>query len=134
MQGGIDQALIGEETVDRPRRGKIESAGSKTGGGGGTWEPIPNKEVDDTLLCRAANGDRVRIKNMFALFNGPPLLHASDGMATCWAYHSQGGVQFKLRPQVGPLSLRGGGPGTSAGIRRADSGESMTGRRQSTIG
>ena len=31
-----------------------------------------------------------------------------------------GGVQFKLRPQVGPLSLRGGGPGTLARIRQAD--------------
>ena len=33
---GIDQALIGEETVERPRRGKIKVAGSKKGGGGGT--------------------------------------------------------------------------------------------------
>ena len=31
-----------------------------------------------------------------------------------------GGVQFKMRPQVGPLSICGGGPGTSAIIRQAD--------------
>ena len=83
--GGIYQALIGEETVERPRRGKIKAAGSKTGGG--TWEPIPAKEVDDTLLCGAANGDRVRVKSIFALVGGPPSLLASDGLATCWDYH-----------------------------------------------
>ena len=131
---GVDQALIGEETVERPCRGNIKAAGSKTGGGGGTWEPIPTKEVDDTLLCRAVNGDRVRVKSMFTLVGGPPLLRASDGLATFWAYHSQGGVQFKLRPQVGTLSLRGGGPSTSAGIRRVDLGETMTGRGRSAIG
>ena len=89
--GGVDQALIGEETVERPRRGKIKAAGSKTGGGGGTWEPIPTKEVDKILLCGAANGDRVRVKSMFALVSGPPPLRAPNGLATCWAYHSQGG-------------------------------------------
>ena len=121
-RGGRDQALLGEETVERPHRKKIKAAGIKTGGGGGTWDPIPTKEVDKTLLCRAANGDRVRVKSMFALVGGPPPLRASDGLATCWAYHSQGGVQFKLQPQVGSLSLRGKGPGTSARIRRADLG------------
>ena len=124
--GGVEQALIGEETVERPHCEKIKAAGSKKGGGGGTWEPIPTKEVDDTLLCRAANRDRVRVKSMFALVGVPPPLRASDGLATFWAYHSQGGVQFKLRLQVIPLSLRGGVAGTSAGIRRADSGETMT--------
>ena len=89
--GGIDHNLIGEETVERPCRGKIKSAGSKTGGGGGTWEPIPTKEVDKTLICGATNGDRVRVKSMFALVGGPPPLCVSDGLATCWAYHSQGG-------------------------------------------
>ena len=83
--------MIGEETVERPCRWKIKAAGSKTGGGGGTWDPIPTKEVDKTLLCGAANGDRVRVKSMFALVGGPPPLRASDDLATCWAYHSQGG-------------------------------------------
>ena len=41
--GGVDYGLIGEEMVDRPRCGKIKAAGSKIGGGGGTWEPIPTK-------------------------------------------------------------------------------------------
>ena len=81
--GGGDYGVIGEETVEKPRCGKIKSmAVSKTGGGGGTWEPIPSREVDDTLLCGAANGDRVRVKSMFALVGGPPPLHASDGLAT----------------------------------------------------
>ena len=83
--------MIGEETVERPRRGKTKVAGSNTGGGGGTWDPIPTKEVDEILLCGAANGDRVRVKFMFALVGGPPPLRASDGLATCWAYLSQGG-------------------------------------------
>ena len=80
--GGLDQALIGEETVERIRRGKVKVAGSKTGGEGGTWDPIPTKEVDNTLLCGAANGDRVRVKSMFALVGGPPPLRVSDGLAT----------------------------------------------------
>ena len=45
-----------------------------------------------------------------------------------------GGVQFKLRPQVGPLSLRGGGPGTSARVRQADPSEAMTGGSRGVIG
>ena len=64
--------------------------GIKTGGGGGTWDPIPTKEVDKTLLCGAANGYIVRFKSMFALVGGPPPLRASDGLETFWAYHSQG--------------------------------------------
>ena len=59
--------------------------------GGGTWDPIPNNEVDKTLLCGAANGDIVRVMSMFALFGGPPPLRTPDGLATCWAYRSQGG-------------------------------------------
>ena len=67
-RGSGDYVLIGEETVEKPRHGKIKlTAVSKTRGGGGTWEPIPYKEVDDTILCGAANGDRVRVKSMFAL-------------------------------------------------------------------
>ena len=50
-RGGGDQALIGEDTVERPHREKTKTAGIKTGGGGGTWDPIPTKEVDKTLLC-----------------------------------------------------------------------------------
>ena len=84
--------MIGEETVERPRSEKIKAAGIKTGGGGGTWDPIPTKEVDKTLLYRAANGDRVRVKSMFVLVGGPPPLRASDGLENCWAYHSQGGA------------------------------------------
>ena len=84
--GGGDYSSIGEETVEKPRRGKSKTtAGIKTGGGGGTWEPILSREVDDTLLCGAANGDRVRVKSMFALVGGPPPLCASDGLATFWA-------------------------------------------------
>ena len=45
--GGVVLALLGEETVERPRFRKIKAAGSKTGGGGGTWEPIRTNEVDD---------------------------------------------------------------------------------------
>ena len=45
-----------------------------------------------------------------------------------------GGVQFKPRPQVGPLSLGGGGPGPSARIRQADQSETMTGGAQGAIG
>ena len=84
-RGGGVHTLKGEETGENTRRGK--QAGSKTGGGGGTQDPIPTKEVDKTLLCGAANGDRVRVKSMFALVGGPPPLCASDGLATCWAYH-----------------------------------------------
>ena len=84
--------MIGEETIEKPRRGKSKTtAGIKTGGRGGTWELIPSREVDDTLLWGAANGDRVWVKSMFALVGGPPPLRLSDGLATCWAYHLQGG-------------------------------------------
>ena len=89
--GGGGQALIGKATEEKPRRGKLKDAGIKTGGGGSTWDPIPTKEVDKTLLRGATNGDRVRVKSMFALVGGPPSLRASDGLATCWAYHLQGG-------------------------------------------
>ena len=44
-----------------------------------------------------------------------------------------GGVQFELRPQVGPLSLRGRGNWPEEGIRRADLGETPTGRGRSGI-
>ena len=90
--GVVDYGLIGEETVEKPCCGNIKStAGSKTGGGGGTWETIPSEEVDDTLLCGAANGDIVRVNSMFALVGSPPPLCVSDGLSTCWDYHSQGG-------------------------------------------
>ena len=55
--GGGVQTMKGEETGENPRRGK--QAGGKAGGGEGTWDPIPAKEVDKTLLCGAVNGDRV---------------------------------------------------------------------------
>ena len=72
--------------MEKPRRGEIKTAaGIKTEGGGGTWEPIPSREVDETLLCGASNGDHVRVKIMFALVGGPPPLRASYGLATCWA-------------------------------------------------
>ena len=124
--------MKGGETGEKTRRGK--QVGRKTGGGEGTWDPIPAKEVDETLLCRAANGDIVRVKKTIALVGGPPPLRASDGLATCWAYHSQGGVQFKLRPQVGPLSLLGGEPGTSTRVRQGDPSEATIGGAQGTIG
>ena len=88
-RGGGVQTMKVEETGENPCHGK--QAGSKTEGGEGTWDPIPAKEVDETLLCGAANGDRVRFKKMFTIVGGPPPLRASDGLATCWAYHSQGG-------------------------------------------
>ena len=83
-EGGVDYGLIGEKKVEKPCRGKLKlAAGSKTGGGGRTWEPIPSKEVYDTLLCGAANRDRVWVKSMFALVGSTPPLRASDGLATC---------------------------------------------------
>ena len=45
-----------------------------------------------------------------------------------------GGVQFELRPQVGPLSLRGGGHWPKAGVHEADLGKSLTGRGQIRMG
>ena len=82
--GGGDYGSSGEETVEKPRRGEIKTtAGNKTGGGGGTWEPIPSREVDETLLCGAANGDLVKVNSMFALVGGPPSLRALDGLGTC---------------------------------------------------
>ena len=43
--GGVGvQTMKGEETGDKPRRGK--QAGRKAGGGEGTQDPIPSKEVD----------------------------------------------------------------------------------------
>ena len=91
VRGGVDYGLIREEMVKNPRRGKLKSmAGSKTGVGGGAWDPIPSKEVDNTLLCGEANGDRVRVKSMFALVGSPPPLCASDGLITFWAYYLQG--------------------------------------------
>ena len=74
------QTLKGEDTGENSRCRK--QAGRKKGGGGGTWDPIPTKDVDETLLYGAANGDRVRVKSMFALVVGPPPLRASDGLAT----------------------------------------------------
>ena len=90
--GGGDDASSEEEMVENPRRRKKKTpAGEKTGEGGGTWDPIPSREVEETLLCGAANGDCVRVKRMFALVGGPPPLRTSDGLATFWAYHLQGG-------------------------------------------
>ena len=48
--------MKGSEAGEKPCHGK--QAGIKTGEGEGTWDPIPVKEVDKTLLCGAANGDR----------------------------------------------------------------------------
>ena len=47
----------------------------------------PPKEVNNTLICGEANGNRVRVKSMFSLVSGPIPLHASDGLATFWAYY-----------------------------------------------
>ena len=54
-----------EEIGEKPRRGK--QAGGKAGGEEGKWDPIPTKEVDETLLCGAANGDRIRVKKILHL-------------------------------------------------------------------
>ena len=89
--GGRDYDSSGEDTVEKTRRGKSKTtAGNKTGGRGRTREHVPSREIDKTLLCGAANGDRVRVKSMFTLVGGPLPLRASDGLATCWAYHLQG--------------------------------------------
>ena len=64
--------MIGEETGEKPRCRKLKAAGIKTGGGGGTWDPSPTKEVDKILIYGAAKRDRVRVKSMFALVGGPP--------------------------------------------------------------
>ena len=45
-----------------------------------------------------------------------------------------GGVQFELRPKVGPLSLRGRGNWPKAEVCRADLGEALTGQGRSGIG
>ena len=45
-----------------------------------------------------------------------------------------GGVQFELQLQVGPLFLRDGGHWPEAGVRRADPGNTLTGRGRSGIG
>ena len=91
--GGGDYGLSREESVEKPRHGKIKTtAGNKTGGGGGTWEPVQSREVDETLLCRAVNRDQVRVK--FAMVGSPLPLRVSDGLATCWAYHLQGGCNL----------------------------------------
>ena len=90
--GGGDYGSSGEETVENPWRGKSKTtAVNKTGGGGGTWESIPSREVDETLLCGAANGDRVRVKIMFALVGGP---HPS--------------VRWMAWQLAGPTNRRGG--------------------------
>ena len=82
--GGGDYGSIGEETVEKPRGEKSKTtAVINTGGRGGIWEPIPTREVDETLLCGATKGDRVRVKSMFALVSGPPPLSVSDGLSTC---------------------------------------------------
>ena len=82
-RGGRDYGLSEEETVEKPRRGKIKNpAGNKMVGGGGTWDLTPSREVDETLLYGAANRDRVRVKSMFNLVGGPLPLRASDGLAT----------------------------------------------------
>ena len=44
-----------------------------------------------------------------------------------------GRVQFELRLKVGPLSLCGGGHWPEEGIRKADSGETLTRRGRSGI-
>ena len=71
MSSGV-QTIKGEDTGENPRRRK--QAGGKAGGGEGTWDPIPAKEVDETLFCGAVNGDRVRVKKMFTIVSGPPPL------------------------------------------------------------
>ena len=48
----------------------------------------PVQEVDNTLLCGAANRDCVREKSMFALVGGPPPRRTLNGLVIWWAYHS----------------------------------------------
>ena len=57
--GGGVQTMKGEETGEKTHH--VKQAGGKARGGEGTWDPIPAKEVDETLLCGATNGDRVRV-------------------------------------------------------------------------
>ena len=87
-RGGGNGASSDEEMVEKPRHQKNKTpAGEKTGGGGGTWDPIPSREADETLLYGAAKGDRVRVKCMFALVGDPLPLRALDGLEIFWAYH-----------------------------------------------
>ena len=90
--GGGDYGSSGEDTVEKLQRRKSKmTAGIKTGRGGGISEPILSRELDETLLCEAENGDCIRVKSMFSLVGGPPPLRTLDGLATFWAYHLQGG-------------------------------------------
>ena len=92
--GGAYESSCEEAPAQSTRRTKKKPgtpAGQPTGGGAGMWNPAPAGEVDETLCCKAANGDKVRVRQMFSLVGGPPPLRVSDGLATCWAYHSQGG-------------------------------------------
>ena len=60
--GGGDDAWSGEEMVEKPRRRKNKTpAVEKTGGGRGTWDPIPSREVDETLLCGSTYRARIRV-------------------------------------------------------------------------
>ena len=108
--GVSEYGLIGEETVEKPRREKIKSTGrSKTGGGGGTWKPIPSREVDDTLFC----GVSERVPRPGEEYVRPGR-RPSTPPRVRWPGNLLGlslarGVHFELRPQVGPLSLRGRG-------------------------
>ena len=52
---------------------------------------VPQRSMSSTSLVEMGDRGRVRVKSIFALVGGPPPLRASDGLATCWAYHSQGG-------------------------------------------
>ena len=80
--------------MEKPQRGKIKTTARIKSGEGGTWEPIPSREVDNTLLCRTANKYRVRVKSMFALVGGPPPLRTLDGLSNFWDYQSQGGCSL----------------------------------------
>ena len=50
--------------------------------------------MDETILCGAANGDRVQVKSMFVLVGAPPPLRASDGLALAGPTTRRGGCSL----------------------------------------
>ena len=108
--GGENYGLIWEETVEKPRRGKSKTtAGIKTGGGGGEMETHPVQGGGRHPPLRGSErGPRPSEEYV------RPGWRTSTPLRVRWPNNLlglllAGGVQFELQPQVGPLSLRGGG-------------------------
>ena len=67
---------------------------------------------------RGQSQGKEHVRNCWWSYTPPHVRWSSNLLGLPFA----GGVQLKLRPQVGSLSLRVGGPGNWARIRRADLG------------